>query len=176
MTAAARPLSLGAAGIAVLLSIPLLDATPRLVFNGSASAPIGFYTVSSQAAGRGDLVLVSLPERVRFLVDQRHYLPANVPLLKRIIAANGDRICRIGDQILVNGSAVATAMKRDSSGRPMPVWDGCRVLNPSEVLLLQDHPRSFDGRYFGAVDRRLIVGKARPLWLFNKASSASAVP
>lgn len=176
MTSRARTLCLGAAAIAVLLSIPLLDATPRLVFNGSASAPIGFYTVSSQAAGKGDLVLVSVPKRVRNLVAERHYLPANVPLLKRIFAANGDRICRIDDQILVNGSAVATALRTDFSGLVMPVWDGCRVLNSSEVLLLQDHPRSFDGRYFGAVERRLIVGKARPLWLFEGASSASAVP
>ncbi|CAN0597380.1 unnamed protein product, partial [Laminaria digitata] len=27
----------------------------------------------------------------------------------------------------------------------------------------QDHPKSFDGRYFGPIDRRLIIGRARLL-------------
>jgi len=30
---------------------------------------------------------------------------------------------------------------------------------------LQDHPQSFDGRYFGPVDRRLVIGRATMLRL-----------
>ncbi len=58
----------------------------------------------------------------------------------------------------------------------MPVWTGCRLLEQGEILLLQDHPRSCDGRYFRPVDGRLIVGKARPLWLFQGPQASSAVP
>ena len=47
----------------------------------------------------------------------------------------------------------------------MPVWSGCLVLGEDQFFLLQDHPRSFDGRYFGTVDTQLIVGKLTPLWL-----------
>lgn len=168
MTRRAIILSVGVAGIAAVTFAAVFDVTPRLVFNGSRSAPLGFYTVSSTAAERGDLVLAAVPEQVRFLVAERHYLPPNVPLLKRIFAAEGERICRTGEKVFVNGEVVASALAADVSGRSMPVWSGCRVLNPDEVLLLQDHPRSFDGRYFGAINRRLIMGKAAPVWLFDR--------
>ena len=36
----------------------------------------------------------------------------------------------------------------------MPDWHGCHILTEQTVFLLQDHPQSFDGRYFGPVDRR----------------------
>ena len=170
MTARGMTLGLGIAGIAAVAFAASIDVTPRLVFNGSRSAPLGFYTVSSTAAERGDLVLAAVPEQVRFLVAERHYLPLNVPLLKRIFAADGERICRSGEKVFVNGEVVASALAADFSGRSMPVWSGCRVLRPDEVLLLQDHPRSFDGRYFGAINRRLIMGKAAPVWLFGGAN------
>jgi type IV secretory pathway protease TraF len=46
----------------------------------------------------------------------------------------------------------------------MPWWTGCRILNRDDVFLLNpDVPLSFDGRYFGVVDRSLIIGKAQAL-------------
>ena len=37
------------------------------------------------------------------------------------------------------------------------------MLRDDEYLVLSHHPASFDGRYFGAVDERLIVGRAMHL-------------
>jgi type IV secretory pathway protease TraF len=42
-------------------------------------------------------------------------------------------------------------------------WRGCRVLNADEVLLLGDTPDSFDGRYWGPINVRLIEGVWRRL-------------
>jgi type IV secretory pathway protease TraF len=54
----------------------------------------------------------------------------------------------------------------DSQGRPLPDWQGCRLLGMSAVfLLMPDVASSFDGRYFGPVSRSAILGKLRPLWL-----------
>ena len=66
-------------------------------------------------------------------------------------------------EISVNGSVVASAKRRDGQGREMPDWHGCHILTEQTVFLLQDHPQSFDGRYFGPVDRRLIIGRATRL-------------
>jgi len=101
-----------------------------------------------------------MPTSVRNLVKTRHYLPPNVPLIKRIAAATGDVICRIGQRILINGAAIVIARTKDNAGRSLPNWRGCIVLSRRQVLLLLPHPDSFDGRYFGPVDWSLIIGRA----------------
>lgn len=154
-----------ALGLALLGAGVVIDAQTRLVYNGSSSAPIGFYLVTSLAVSKGDLVLAEAPLAARKLAEERGYLPPGVPLIKRIAAVKGGLICRRGQAVSVNGVAAATALEADAQGRGMPVWCGCFVLREEQFFLLQDHPQSFDGRYFGAADRDLIVGKLTPLWL-----------
>lgn len=150
-----------------LATASLVSLPKKLIYNASASAPIGFYWIDQRPIWRGDHVYVQLPERVRDLVIERGYLPPNVPLLKRVVGMNGDRICRRDDEILINGTTVAMAKRRDGAGREMPRWHGCRILTEHAVFLLQDHLHSFDGRYFGPVDRRLIIGRATRLRLLG---------
>ena len=157
--AAVSVLALGLAGT---------DRLPeKLVYNGSASAPKGFYWLDGGPPMRGDYVLVRVPQAVRTLVAERGYLPAEMPLIKRVVAMAGDKICHEGTRILINGRAVAMAKSADDLGRQLPRWRGCRRLDQGEIFLLQDHPDSFDGRYFGPVDRALVIARAtrlRLLW------------
>jgi len=132
----------------------------KLIYNGSKSAPLGFYWVDQQAASRQEFVLVYVPKRVRELIEKRKYLPAGTPLIKRVVGIAGDTVCRRGRTILINGVAVSIANMNDNKGRALPNWQGCHVLNAGEVFLLQDHPQSFDGRYFGPIKRSLIIGRA----------------
>ena len=147
-----------ALAVASVISLP-----KKLIYNASASAPIGFYWLDHQPVERGDYVLVRVPERVRELVEERGYLPVDMPLIKRVAGIDGDAICRHGPAVSINGNVVAAAEKVDSLGKPLPDWQGCHILTEQTVFLLQDHPQSFDGRYFGPVDRRLIVGRAAKL-------------
>lgn len=138
---------------------------PRLVWNASASAPVGLYALVGGAPARGDMVIAHLPARDRVLAARRHYVPANVPLVKRVAAASGDTVCAAGRHILVNGRRIATRLARDGAGRPMPWWRGCTVLPTGTLfLLMSDSPASFDGRYFGPSGPDDIIGKARLLW------------
>lgn len=159
-------LAIGAAGIGLLGFTVVDKPLPRLVWNVSASAPVGLYGVMPGAPLRlGDMVVAWTPIGVRELAARRHYLPANVPLVKRVAAVPDDFVCAIGEQMVVNGSLIAVRSVRDGRGRPMPWWTGCRALKSREYLLLTDAPASFDGRYFGPVGARDIVGKAVPLWV-----------
>ena len=160
-----RPLLLLGTAIPVLaLALASSVSLPKkLIYNASASAPIGLYWLDNRPIERGDYVLVRVPERVRNLVEERGYLPPDVPLVKRVVGLNGDRICRRFGEISIDGLVVATAKRRDGQGREMPVWHGCHILTEQTVFLLQDHPQSFDGRYFGPVDRSLIIGRATKL-------------
>lgn len=154
------------AGVVLLGATALFPPAPRLVWNASASAPIGLYAVTPGASiGSGDMVIARVPDPWRMLAARRRYIPANVPLVKHVAAAAGDEVCALGREIFVNGSWVADRRLVDASGRAMPWWSGCRTLRGSQVfLLMPDSPSSFDGRYFGVTAGDHIVGKARLLW------------
>ena len=159
------PLVCAAIPVLALAVASTVSLPKKLVYNASASAPIGFYWLDDRRTKRGDYVLAHVPERVRNLVEERAYLPVDVPLIKRAAGVDGDVICRWGETVSINGNPVARAEKADGLGRPLPDWQGCHILTEQTVFLLQDHPQSFDGRYFGPVDRRLIIGRATMLRL-----------
>ncbi|EGY02467.1 plasmid transfer protein TraF [Nitrospirillum viridazoti Y2] len=139
---------------------------PRLVWNASASAPIGLYLVQpGRVAVRGDLVLARTPDAVVELAAARGYLPAGVPLVKRVAALSGDVVCGDRAAVSINGVPVAVRLDKDSHGRPLSAWEGCRVLLPGDLfLLMADVPGSFDSRYFGPVQAGTIIGRLVPLW------------
>lgn len=110
------------------------------------------------------MVIAWPPQAWRAVAAKRHYLPANVPLVKRAAAVPGDEICALGMRIFIEGRPVATRRTRDPSGRALPWWHGCRRLADGEYLLLMDAPGSFDGRYLGVSKAEQLVGKARLLW------------
>jgi len=160
-------LALGVLGFGLVMSSVFARPLPMIVYNGSASAPVGFYLLRKVSAiRRGDLVLVKTPESVRFLAAQRDYLPLNVNLVKRIAAQNGDRVCAKNGVVSIDGTIVAKQLEADSKGRKLPRWNGCKRLGEGEFFLLMESvPDSFDSRYFGPVLISSIVGGLTPLWL-----------
>lgn len=172
MSKRAAVLSAAVVGLALLAVGPLIPLQTNVLFNGSGSAPIGFYRVESGPVSKGDLVLVELPDWAKRLVEVRGYLPSDVPLIKRIVATDGDMVCRLGRKISVNFDDLAEVLDTDSEGRAMPYWIGCWRLESGQYFLLQDHPRSFDSRYLGPLDGSLIIGKAMPISRSDEASSS----
>jgi conjugative transfer signal peptidase TraF len=139
---------------------------PLVIFNASASAPIGFYLVlPAHPLNRGELVLVRTPENVRVLAAERNYLPPTVPLVKRVAALQGQTVCAVGRTLTIAGRHVADRLAFDRHGRPMPAWTACRELSADEIfLLMADVPDSFDSRYFGPVSTNAVIGRLSPLW------------
>jgi conjugative transfer signal peptidase TraF len=148
----------------------LLHPAPRLIWNASASVPIGLYAVHPAGALQvGELVIVTPPEQLADFLDNRHYLPKGVPLLKRILALPGQVVCRTGRAITVDGDVMGEAFDRDHLGRPLPVWQGCHRVADGEAFLMNRQPSdSLDGRYFGALPAATIVGRAEPLWTLTE--------
>jgi len=160
-------LALGLLGLGAI-GLPLLGRpAPLLIYNASASAPIGLYRVlPADPIRRGDLVLARTPLSVRRLAAERGYLPESVPLVKRVAAMAGDAVCVRDRAVSIDGRQVADQLATDHEGRALPAWSGCRTLGPDEIfLLMADAPDSFDGRYFGPVPVSAVVGKLVPLWL-----------
>lgn len=159
-------LALSLLGLSLIGLAALARPAPWLVWNASASAPIGLYRVLPGETGPGDLVLVHTPDSVRQFAAERGYLPQNVPLVKRVAALGGDVVCAAGDAVSVNGRVVAERLARDRLSRPLPTWTGCQTLKPDDVFLLMEGAAdSFDGRYFGPVPTADIIGRLVPLWV-----------
>jgi conjugative transfer signal peptidase TraF len=159
---------LASAAATAALACPLLDRPrPLLVWNASASAPIGLYAVHAERRiSRGDLVLVRPPPKLARFLAARGYLPLGVPLLKRVAALPPQTICRRAAAVRMDGATRAVAFGHDRSGRPLPHWSGCRALRQGEIFLLNTSTEySLDSRYFGPLPARSIIGRATPLWL-----------
>ena len=139
---------------------------PQLLWNASASVPIGLYRVQPKPLPKLlDIVVVRPPETLAGFLSEGGYLPRGLPLLKHVAALGGQRVCRIGAAISIDGATVGEALGHDHRGRPLPVWQGCTVLAADQVFLFNaDRPGSLDGRYFGPLPRTTIVGRAQPIW------------
>jgi conjugative transfer signal peptidase TraF len=169
-----------AAIIAIGAAPPLLTLACKppllLVWNSSASAPVGLYRVHpGEVSGHGDVVIARTPVAIRHLAAERRYVPANVPLVKRVAAEDGDRVCASRRTIWINRQVAALRRRTDAAGRTMPWWRGCRTLAKSEIFLLGDGPDSFDGRYFGITRRSELIGRAVLLWA-KRARGSGAGP
>lgn len=153
-----------AAGLAMAsLALP---ARRPLVWNVTHSVPTGLYRIGDKdTPAVGDRVAIEPPAAVQQLLAERGYLPIGVPLLKRVAAVSGQRVCRFRHGITIDGQLVALALASDRLGRPLPVWSGCHVLGPDEIFTLNpDEPASFDGRYFGPLPVSALTGRAIPVW------------
>jgi len=155
---------IGATGMALLA---VRSHVPVAIYNASPSAPVGFYRVlPAGAIERGTLILVRMPDDMRELAATRDYVPATVPLVKRVAARAGDRVCLDGDAVMIDGRHVADRRRVDAKGRDMPAWRACRLLGRDEIfVLMEDVPDSFDSRYFGPVSASAVIGRLVPLRL-----------
>jgi conjugative transfer signal peptidase TraF len=156
-------------GVALIVAAATVHSPPLLVWNATASAPVGLYWIGpAHRFAVGDLIIVTTPPTLAPLFADRGYLPIGVPLLKHVAALSGAVVCRLGERLTIEGIAVAAALDRDHEGRSLPHWQGCHRLGDNEVFLLNtERPDSLDGRYFGPVPAALIIGRAEPLWTWT---------
>lgn len=167
MTGRAPILITALAGVGILLVTFGLGRHPLYLWNGSASVPRGLYRL--QLAGEryvSELVAVMPPEPLATFLADGNYLPRGVPLLKHVLALPGQTVCREGLTIRVNEIAMGAARERDGRGRPLPNWQGCRVIAAGELFLMNwQSADSLDGRYFGPIPASAIIARAHPIWI-----------
>ena len=158
-------------GLSLMLAASFIDRSD-FVWNRTESVPKGLYFVDrSEPVSKGDLIAFEPSDEIRQWLDEEGIVGSNWPLLKHVAGLNGDEVCRCGSVIIINKLHVADALETTRSGSALPAWQGCRTLRAGEVFLLNDHPLSVDGRYFGAQLRAQVLGVARPIWTHGKPST-----
>lgn len=130
-----------------------------LWINLSPSLPLGVYHRVPGPVHRGAIVVVCLPADIGTFARSRDYLgrgpcPGGVERLgKRVAAVAGDTVAIDADGVRINGFLLPDSRPLVSDARHRALqWAKNAVVRSGELFLLStDHPRSFDGRYFGAV-------------------------
>jgi conjugative transfer signal peptidase TraF len=163
-------LAVAGLGVTAVLASSLIQEHPAFVWNATASAPIGLYAVLPTSAPRvGDWVLLRLDPDTAAAFATRGYLPAGVPLLKRVRAVAGTAVCARDGALFIAGAHIVDTLPVDAVGRPLAAWRGCRTLATGEILVLNaDVPTSLDGRYLGPSPVSAVVGRAVPLWTWRR--------
>ena len=163
--------ALSACGLAALAWASFVRPAAHVVYNPSDSVPVGWYRIESadslpRPLSVGSIVLARLPGDVAALAAQRGYLPAHIPLLKRVGALAPQHVCIVGGVVQIDGVPAAAVLPTDRMGRLLPSWPQCRRLHPSELFLLNTtNPASFDSRYFGPIAASAVIGVAQPIYL-----------
>jgi type IV secretory pathway protease TraF len=110
----------------LLVAEPALhDNRAALIWNASASLPIGLYRLAlTPPIEVGDIVVVRPPEPLAGFLTARGYLPRGVPLMKRVQATAGAVVCRVALTIIVNGHVIGTATTVTARALPVLTDDG----------------------------------------------------
>ena len=161
-----RILTVTALAVIGIAAASAVDWPLRFIWNATASAPIGFYTVEpADALDVPELVVIMPPKPLAAFMVERGYIAQGVPLLKRVLGLPGQRVCRLRSTITVDGIEMGETLERDSLGRDLPIWQGCRIIGDGQLFLMNWEVRdSLDGRYFEPVPAASVIGRAVPLW------------
>lgn len=153
-------------GVVSLVAPAFLKPHHVIVWNASASVPVGLYLLEmTDERYFTELVAVVPPEPLATFLAAGNYLPRGVPMLKHVLALPGQTVCRDGLVVTVDKVAVGMALERDRQGRALPVWQGCRVVPEDALFLMNSRSAdSLDGRYFGPLPRSAVTGRAHPVW------------
>ena len=151
---------------AATLATLIVPVSHFAIWNRTASVPTGLYLIRGTASLHvGERVAIDPPPELQRLLAERHYLPSGIPLLKRIAAVRGQRVCRFAHGVTIDGKFAGVARTRDRLDRPLPAWFGCHKLRSSELFVMNPAaPDSFDGRYFGMLRMSQVIGRAAPVW------------
>lgn len=150
-------------------------AVSGLYINTSHSIPFGIYYQSLRPIAKGEYVLFCAPNTALFHDGlMRGYLTAGFCpghqgyMLKQVAAVAGDVVSSTADGVWVNGSLLpfSRPLARDGWHRQLPHFfiHDYRLGALELLLMTNQNPRSFDGRYFGLLHVSDIKAVLQPLF------------
>lgn len=158
--------------IAVLIIAFILCET-GLRINTTDSVPKGFYWQLDKTPHKEEYVIFCPMQTHTFkLGKERGYIRAGACeggyeyMFKRVAAMSGDTITINNEGVWINGKLWPNSKPRstDKYNRPLTKFERSSfTLGGSEILLMGETLKSFDGRYFGSVPDIQIQGILMPL-------------
>lgn len=154
-----------------------LCAVAGIRINISESIPVGFYRALGKSVQRGDFVLFCPPPTPVFeMAKERGYLSSGLCpggygyMMKEVAGISGDIVSVDRHGVRVNARMLPKSepLQADPAGRPMPsLYADSYMLAGAEVLLISNTcVLSFDGRYFGPINRKQIKTVILPVLIW----------
>lgn len=144
----------------------LKQAGFSLVHQLTPSMPIGWYWASpiKKPLVLGEVVLFQPDKALKTYLVQHDWLGKRMSMMKEVYGVPGDFVCRRGNWLYMNHKKTAYIQQEYAPGKPLPQWQVCQVIAKNHYLLLALRvPNSFDGRYFGLIERQQIFAKVKQL-------------
>ena len=167
-----------AAGCAILTAVSLLGywvpGALGYCLNLTPSEPVGIYRVVPGVAEHGVLVWLKQPEGPATSVLHR-YIPANISLIKRVVAIRGD-IVQVGTPgVSIDGKLWpdSAPLHRDIEGRILqPYPFGTYRVPAGQLWVMSEHPRGIDSRYFGPVLETNVISQLVPVIVWSSQAAS----
>jgi type IV secretory pathway protease TraF len=150
--------------LAIVQSLAIYLGT-QMVLTLTPSLPVGLYWRLGLPTTlvRGITVELTPPDRL-FTVLPQATRPRVTTMLKQVGAVEGEEVCWNEGAMIAAGQT----WTRYPTHLLAAGLVGCRTLEPDEVVLVGEHPRSCDSRDFGPVHRGHILGAVIPLWTWGQ--------
>jgi len=169
-----QSLKVTALSISIFLILMVTAYASGIRVNTTKSIPIGFYHITDDEIHKGAYVIFCPPQLTVFdVAKERDYIGAGFCpggygyMMKRILAAKNDMVSVTKNGVKVNNELLAFSIpiEKDKAGRLLPRYQTNHyTLGESELLLMSDvSGTSFDGRYFGPINRTQIEAVIRPI-------------
>ena len=137
----------------------------HLIYSPTPSMPIGFYFVMpTKKIKKMDIVEFTPPKDVLQFVRENRWVPKRGKIIKYVFALPGDKVCIKNDELWINNEKICKIHKYYDENKLLPQTKFCGKLKDDQYLLLSTkNERSFDGRYFGPIEKQKITGRAVPI-------------
>jgi len=170
-----------AIGSAILVAVCLigarLPAALGYCLNITPSEPVGIYRRVASGVHRNALVLLRQPQDPASSILGR-YLPANIPLIKRVAATPGDVVDESMRGVWVNGILWpdSAPLTHDQEGRSLQQYPfGTYRVATGQLWVMSNHPRGLDSRYFGPVMDSSVISRMVPIATWSNPDTAVAL-
>ena len=165
--------------VVVLGLIVFIFVWQQWVINFTPSMPIGLWRVENSVnIVRDGVVLVCFPKEFSKtpVISENDNLVSGsckngyAPLLKEVRGMPGDTITISKQNVRINDKSIHASITRTRNAQGKAITHmpfGMHVLGKDEYWVLSNqHPNSFDSRYFGPIKNSWIVGIAKPVLVF----------
>ena len=155
--------------LAIILTLRLIPSEyiPKIIFsNISSSLPYHIYLrIPNIYTAAGDYVVYIPPKEVKDIAASRGWMKEETFFLKEIGGVAGDSYYISKDlNFYINGKYVGKVSATDKENRPMPFNPGLNIIPEDSFMPIGTNPKSFDGRYTGAVSNKAIIAKVIPIF------------
>lgn len=83
---------------------------------------------------------------------------------KKVVGLPGDRLVVRGDYAWVNGHPIGALTLHDKLGKKPGDFDREEIVPAGKILVVGTLPQSYDGRYWGFLSQRNVLGSLSPLF------------